>query len=99
MVAGTRVEPVPGASALLAALVGSGLPTDQFHFGDFAAEAGQRTRVLEALADEPATLVSMRRRTGFWKRLWTLRRLWVSGCGGGARTDQGCMKRCCADGG
>ena len=58
MVAGIRVEPVPGASALLAALVGSGLPTDQFHFGGFLPpKQGQRTRVLEALADEPATLV------------------------------------------
>jgi 16S rRNA (cytidine1402-2'-O)-methyltransferase len=58
MVAGIRVEPVPGASALLAALVGSGLPTDQFHFGGFLPpKQGQRMRVLEALAGEPATLV------------------------------------------
>jgi 16S rRNA (cytidine1402-2'-O)-methyltransferase len=58
MVAGIRVEPVPGASALLAALVGSGLPTDQFHFGGFLPpKQGQRMRVLEALADEAATLV------------------------------------------
>ena len=45
MVAGIRVEPVPGASALLAALVASGLPTDQFHFGGFLPpKQGQRTR-------------------------------------------------------
>lgn len=56
--AGIRIEPLPGASALLAALVVSGLPTDQFHFGGFLpAKHGQRTRVLESLRDEQATLV------------------------------------------
>jgi 16S rRNA (cytidine1402-2'-O)-methyltransferase len=56
--AGVRVEPIPGPSALLAALVASGLPTDQFHFGGFLpAKHGQRTRMLEALRDEPATLI------------------------------------------
>ncbi len=36
----------------------SGLPSDQFHFGGFLpAKQGQRTRLLESLADEPATLV------------------------------------------
>jgi 16S rRNA (cytidine1402-2'-O)-methyltransferase len=56
--AGVRVEALPGASALLAALVVSGLPTDQFHFGGFLpAKHGQRTRVLESLRDEQATLV------------------------------------------
>lgn len=58
MVAGIRVEPVPGASAVLAALVGSGLPTDQFHFGGFLPpKQGARVRVLEGLAEEPATLI------------------------------------------
>jgi 16S rRNA (cytidine1402-2'-O)-methyltransferase len=56
--AGIRVEPIPGPSALLAALVASGLPTDQFHFGGFLPpKHGQRTRMLEALRDEPATLI------------------------------------------
>ncbi len=56
--AGIRVEALPGASALLAALVVSGLPTDQVHFGGFLpAKQGQRTRLLESLAQEPATLV------------------------------------------
>jgi 16S rRNA (cytidine1402-2'-O)-methyltransferase len=58
MVAGIRVEPVPGASAVLAALVASGLPCDQFHFGGFLPpKQGQRLRALEALAGEPATLI------------------------------------------
>ena len=53
-----RIEPLPGASALLAALVVSGLPTDQFHFGGFLPhKQGQRQRLLESLADEAATLI------------------------------------------
>ena len=56
--AGITVEAVPGASALLTALVVSGLPTDQFHFGGFLpAKQGQRTRLLDSLRDEPATLI------------------------------------------
>ncbi|HZL55942.1 MAG TPA: 16S rRNA (cytidine(1402)-2'-O)-methyltransferase [Bryobacteraceae bacterium] len=56
--AGIKVEALPGASAILAALVVSGLPTDQFHFGGFLpAKQGQRVRLLETLADEQATLV------------------------------------------
>jgi 16S rRNA (cytidine1402-2'-O)-methyltransferase len=52
------VEALPGPSALLAALVVSGLPTDQFHFaGYLPSKQGQRKRLLEVLADEPATLV------------------------------------------
>jgi 16S rRNA (cytidine1402-2'-O)-methyltransferase len=56
--AGFRVEAVPGPSALLAALVVSGLPADQFHFGGFLpAKQGQRVRLLESLAPEEATLI------------------------------------------
>jgi 16S rRNA (cytidine1402-2'-O)-methyltransferase len=56
--AGIKIEPLPGASALLAGLVVSGLPTDQFHFGGFLPpKQGQRTRLLESLRDEPATLI------------------------------------------
>jgi 16S rRNA (cytidine1402-2'-O)-methyltransferase len=56
--AGVRVEALPGPSAALAALVVSGLPTDQFHFAGFLpAKHGQRTRLLESLRDEPATLI------------------------------------------
>ena len=39
-----RVEAIPGPSALLAGLVVSGLPTDQFHFvGFLPAKQGQRS--------------------------------------------------------
>jgi 16S rRNA (cytidine1402-2'-O)-methyltransferase len=56
--AGIRIEAIPGPSALLAALVVSGLPTDRFHFAGFLpAKQGQRSRLLESLADESATLV------------------------------------------
>jgi 16S rRNA (cytidine1402-2'-O)-methyltransferase len=55
---GIPVQPVPGASALVAALAASGLPTDAFHFGGFLPpKAGQRQKALEALAGEQATLV------------------------------------------
>jgi 16S rRNA (cytidine1402-2'-O)-methyltransferase len=56
--AGIRIEAIPGPSALLAALVVSGLPTDQFHFAGFLpAKQGHRSRLLESLANESATLV------------------------------------------
>jgi 16S rRNA (cytidine1402-2'-O)-methyltransferase len=56
--AGIKVEAIPGPSALLAALVVSGLPVDQFHFGGFLpARQGQRLKLLESLAHESATLV------------------------------------------
>ncbi|HWF11795.1 MAG TPA: 16S rRNA (cytidine(1402)-2'-O)-methyltransferase [Bryobacteraceae bacterium] len=56
--AGITVEAIPGPSALLTALVASGLPTDQFHFaGFFPAKESQRARVLESLRGEPATLI------------------------------------------
>lgn len=56
--AGIQVESLPGASALLAGLVVSGLPTDQFHFAGFLpAKQGQRVRLLESLRHEPATLI------------------------------------------
>lgn len=56
--AGIRVVPVPGPSALVAALAASGLATDSFSFGGFLpAKPGQRTRLLEALKEETATLI------------------------------------------
>jgi 16S rRNA (cytidine1402-2'-O)-methyltransferase len=56
--AGFRVEPVPGASALVAALTASGLPTDEFHFVGFLPhKSGQRRKKLESLAGVSGTLV------------------------------------------
>lgn len=56
--AGVRVSPVPGPSAVLCALSAAGLPTDRFCFEGFLpAKADARRAVLEALRDEPRTLV------------------------------------------
>lgn len=56
--AGVAVESVPGPSAVLAALVVSGLPTDAFVFEGFLPRRGRdRRERLEALAGEPRTLV------------------------------------------
>jgi 16S rRNA (cytidine1402-2'-O)-methyltransferase len=49
--AGYPVVPIPGASALLAALVGSGLPADRFTFYAFLPrKGGSRTALLEEIA-------------------------------------------------
>jgi 16S rRNA (cytidine1402-2'-O)-methyltransferase len=56
--AGFRVEPVPGPSALVAALTASGLPTDEFHFiGFLPHKSGQRRKKLESLGEIGGTLV------------------------------------------
>lgn len=56
--AGHKVVPLPGASAVLAALVVAGLPTDRFFFEGFLPpkQMARRER-LEALAAIPGTLV------------------------------------------
>lgn len=56
--AGVRVVPVPGACALIAALSASGLPSDRFVFEGFlAARTTARRQRLQALAQEPRTLI------------------------------------------
>jgi len=56
--AGHAVTALPGASAILAGLAVSGLPTDGFYFGGFLPpkEAARRTR-LEVLSTVPGSLV------------------------------------------
>ncbi|MGA9391418.1 MAG: 16S rRNA (cytidine(1402)-2'-O)-methyltransferase [Candidatus Sulfotelmatobacter sp.] len=52
------VVPIPGASAFLAALVASGLPTDSFRFSGFLpAKRGERRAALEAVKTSPRTQV------------------------------------------
>jgi 16S rRNA (cytidine1402-2'-O)-methyltransferase len=52
------VVPIPGASAFLAALVASGLPTDSFRFSGFLpAKRGERRAALEAVRTSPRTQV------------------------------------------
>lgn len=56
--AGVPVEVLPGASAILTALVASGLPSHSFYFGGFLPrKAGERSRALKRLIDLDATLV------------------------------------------
>jgi 16S rRNA (cytidine1402-2'-O)-methyltransferase len=56
--AGFRVESVPGACALVAALTASGLSTGEFHFiGFLPHKSGQRLKKLAALQAVPGTLV------------------------------------------
>jgi 16S rRNA (cytidine1402-2'-O)-methyltransferase len=55
---GFPVVPVPGPSAVLAALAASGLPTDQFRFiGFLPAKATARRNMLQELVSEPGTVV------------------------------------------
>lgn len=58
MEAGIKVSPVPGASALIAALSASGLPSDAFVFEGFLPnKSAARLKKLETLSDESRTLI------------------------------------------
>jgi len=65
--AGLPVRVLPGPSAVTAALAVSGLPSDRFCFEGFLPrKAGERSRRVASLADEPRTMVffESRRRVG-----------------------------------
>ncbi len=70
---GFKVVPVPGASASLAALSASGLPTDRFFFAGFLPKKrGDRLSRLNELAGQTATMIfyeSPQRVTAFLKEL------------------------------
>ena len=56
---GVPVVPVPGASAVITAVVVSGLPAGQFlYLGFLPRRRGDRQRLLQAVADEPRTVVA-----------------------------------------
>jgi len=56
---GISVVPIPGASAVITALVISGLATDQFlYVGFLPRRKGQRQRLLSSIIDEPRTIVA-----------------------------------------
>lgn len=58
LTAGNLVAPVPGPSAVTAALAAAGMPTDRFFFAGFLpARQAARRAALEELAGVPATLV------------------------------------------
>jgi len=55
---GVKVVPVPGASAMLAALSAAGLPSDRFVFEGFLpAKSAARKKRLEVMADESRTAI------------------------------------------
>jgi 16S rRNA (cytidine1402-2'-O)-methyltransferase len=55
---GVQVVPIPGASAVVAALAASGLPTDSFQFlGFLPARSGERRTLLESVRDAQQTTV------------------------------------------
>jgi 16S rRNA (cytidine1402-2'-O)-methyltransferase len=54
---GYKIEAIPGASALIMALILSGLPTDRFVFEGFLPHKKGRLTRLTELADEPRTIV------------------------------------------
>ena len=56
--AGVKVVPIPGASAVIAALSASGIADNGFLFNGFLPASGsQRRKVLDSLKDYPVTLV------------------------------------------
>ncbi len=56
---GIRVTPIPGPSAVLAALVGSGVAADKFYYlGFLPREPRARRKLLESVAAEPLTLIA-----------------------------------------
>jgi 16S rRNA (cytidine1402-2'-O)-methyltransferase len=56
---GISVVPIPGASSVIAALVVSGLPTDQFlYLGFLPRRKGQRQRLFSSIVDEKRTIVA-----------------------------------------
>jgi 16S rRNA (cytidine1402-2'-O)-methyltransferase len=55
---GIKVIPVPGASAVLAALVCSGLPCEKYIFENFLPhKSSQRIRIFESLKEETRTVI------------------------------------------
>ena len=69
---GIAVIPLPGPTALIAALVAAGLPTDEFFFGGFLpARSGARRARLNELRAVPGTLI-------FYEAPHRLLRTWVN---------------------
>jgi 16S rRNA (cytidine1402-2'-O)-methyltransferase len=73
--AGVRVEPVPGPSALLSALIASGLPSGRFAFEGFLPRTNDRRERLNAVAAEPRTVVLYEAPTRLVETLEDLRKV------------------------
>jgi 16S rRNA (cytidine1402-2'-O)-methyltransferase len=54
---GIDVVPIPGASAMLAAMVAAGLPSDRFSFEAFLPRKKGRQTRLKLLAEDPRTII------------------------------------------
>lgn len=75
---GIPVVPVPGASALLAAVVASGLPADRFVFEGFLPRTNKERRArLAALRDEERTIILYASPTGSWRISGIYRSTWA----------------------
>lgn len=55
--AGIEVETLPGPTAFVPALIQSGFPCDRFCFEGFLPQKKGRIKTLQALADEPRTMI------------------------------------------
>jgi 16S rRNA (cytidine1402-2'-O)-methyltransferase len=60
-----QIETLPGPTALIPALVNSGLPCDRFCFEGFLPPKKGRNKRINALIDETRTMVFMNRPTGW----------------------------------
>ena len=55
-----RIVPIPGPSAVITALIVSGLPTDKFVYSGFLPNrAASRRKTLESMSEEPGTLIML----------------------------------------
>jgi 16S rRNA (cytidine1402-2'-O)-methyltransferase len=72
--AGIPVEVIPGPSAVITAIVGSGLPTDRFYYGGFLpVKSGQRQKELLAALSRQVTSVYFESPHRIIRSLTTLR--------------------------
>jgi 16S rRNA (cytidine1402-2'-O)-methyltransferase len=72
--AGIPVEVIPGPSAVITAIVGSGLPTDRFYYGGFLpVKSGQRQKELLAALSRQVTSVYFESPHRIVRSLTTLR--------------------------
>ena len=72
--AGIPVEVIPGPSAVITAIVGSGLPTDRFYYGGFLpVKSGQRQKELLAALSREVTSVYFESPHRIIRSLTTLR--------------------------
>ena len=84
--AGIEVQTLPGATAFVPALVSSGLPCDRFCFEGFLPPKKGRQSRIEALRDEPRTMV-------FYESPYRLLKLLQQLCDAFGPERQGCVCR------